>query len=64
MFSIFLFILGKIKKAPKYKNTSFLPDFLFEFWCGVEHNPTIFGVDLKVKIIIFYFFYFINNFFI
>jgi hypothetical protein len=41
--------MGKIKNAPKFKNTSFLPDFLFEFWCGVEHNPTILNVDLKVK---------------
>ncbi|KAL4455847.1 hypothetical protein ABPG74_003257 [Tetrahymena malaccensis] len=47
-FSIFLYAKGKLNKSPKFENTSFLPDFLFEFWCGVELNPTLFGVDLKM----------------
>lgn len=48
IFSSYLFLKGKIIKAPKFENTSFLPNWMFEFWCGLELNPTISGVDLKM----------------
>jgi len=47
-FSAYLFIAGRANNSPKFENTSFLPNWLFEAWCGVELNPTILGVDLKM----------------
>jgi len=47
-FSAYLFIDGKLSKSPSFENTSFLPNWIFEAWCGLELNPTILGVDLKM----------------
>ena len=46
LLSLFLFFKGKMK----VKNSTH--GFLFDYWEGVETNPKLFGVDLKVSIFI------------